>query len=472
MAVQQTSKGSAPKEDRWLPARLIPTSGIKGVDEQERRATSALLSVMMAVPEFSRSLLRKVGAPAGTLRTFIEPPLETPRGKSRPDGAVIITRGATSWRAFVEVKTGTNELYREQIEGYLDLARDNGFHGMITVSNQLATATDSHPLEIDKRKTKRVGLYHFSWVEILSEAMIQREFRGISDPDQAWILGELIAYLQHPSSGAMEFQDMGAHWVRIRDSARDGTLRAADEGVNDVVIRWDQFMQYICLYLMRELGVKVTQVVPRAEQNDPALRKATLVRRLVESGILEGTVRVQNAAGDITLAGSLRVGTVTASISLAAPDDGRPATRINWLTKQLPNAPDNARVDATFAGVRGGTSRKLSEIREDPRAMLSGDKNRPPRTFTVAVTTNMGTKRGGTEGFIGQTTKLTLDFYRNVVQSLKAWTAAPAKLPGKDKPVDIATQPESLVEEVARRQIADEEPAGLTDASTPEDSTQ
>jgi hypothetical protein len=455
MAVPQTSKVLTSLEDRWLPARLIPTSGIKGVEEQERRATSALLSVMMAVPEFSRSLLKKVSAPAGTIRTFIEPPLETPKGKSRPDGAVIITRGGTNWRAFVEVKTGTNELYREQIEGYLDLARDNAFHAMITISNQLATAADSHPLLVDKRKTKKVALHHFSWVEILSEAILQREFRGVSDPDQAWILGELIAYLQHPSSGAMEFQDMGPHWVRVRDSAKDGTLRAADEGVEDVVTRWDQFMQYICLYLMRELGVKVSQVLPRAEQNDPVLRKVSLVKRLVEAGTLEGTIRVQNAAGDIGLAASLRVGTVSASLSLAAPDDGRPTTRINWLVKQLGNAPDSARVDATFAGTRGGTSAKLLEIREDPRALLTGDKNRPPRTFMVAVTTNMGTKRGGTEGFIGQSTKLTLDFYRNVVQTLKPWTAAPAKLPGRDQPVDIASQPEALVEEVAQETAED-----------------
>jgi hypothetical protein len=467
LTTQLTSKGPAPLEERWLPARLIPTSGIKGVDEQERRATSAMLSVMMAVPEFSRSLLKKLGAPAGAIKTFIEPPLETPKGKSRPDGAVIITRGSTSWRAFVEVKTGTNELQREQIEGYLDLARDNGFHAMITISNQLATATDKHPLDIDKRKMRKVGLYHFSWVEILSEAILQREFRGVSDPDQAWILGELIAYLQHPSSGAMEFQDMGKHWVQVRDSARDGTLRVADAGVDDVVVRWDQFMQYICLYLMRELGVKVTQVVPRAEQNDPLLRKAALVRRLVEGGSLDGTIRVPNAAGDMSLATSLRVGTVTASLSLAAPDDGRPATRINWLVKQLSNAPGDARIDATFAGVRGGTSSKLAELREDSRVLLATDRNRPPRTFTVALTTSMGTKRGGTEGFIGQATKLTLEFYSNIVQSLKPWRASPAKLPSKEALVDIATQPESLVEQVAQREIGEEQaPLAATDHST------
>ena len=324
---------------------------------------------------------------------------------------------------------------------------------MITVSNQLTTAADSHPLAINKRKTRSVGLYHFSWMEILSEAMIQREFRGVSDPDQAWILGELIAYLQHPSSGAMEFQDMGPHWVRVRDSSRDGTLRASDAGIEDVVTRWDQFMQYICLYLMRELGVKVTQALPRSEQNDPGLRKATLVKRLVDNGNLEGTIRVPNAAGDITLSASLRVGTVSASLSLSTPNEGRPATRVNWLIKQLANAPADLRVDAAFAGVRGGTSRKLLELREDPRVILSSDKNRPPRTFSVMLTTNMGTKRGGTEGFIGQATKLTLEFYRNVVQNLKAWTAAPAKLPGREEAIDIATQPDSLVEEIALGEV-------------------
>ena len=43
-------------EDTWLAARLIPTSGINGVEEQERRATSALLAVMSAVREFGRAL--------------------------------------------------------------------------------------------------------------------------------------------------------------------------------------------------------------------------------------------------------------------------------------------------------------------------------------------------------------------------------------------------------------------------------
>ena len=40
--------------EHWQEARLIPVSGIKGAQEQERRAASALLAVLSAVKEFGR----------------------------------------------------------------------------------------------------------------------------------------------------------------------------------------------------------------------------------------------------------------------------------------------------------------------------------------------------------------------------------------------------------------------------------
>ena len=48
---------SAMDESKWNPARLIPTSGLARQQEQENRATSVLLAVMHAVPEFGSSLL-------------------------------------------------------------------------------------------------------------------------------------------------------------------------------------------------------------------------------------------------------------------------------------------------------------------------------------------------------------------------------------------------------------------------------
>src|SRR5919112_2640974 len=90
----------------WHPARLIPVSGIRGQEEQEKRATSSLLAVMAAVPDFGRAVLARVGAPKGRITTFAEVQLKADDGKlSIPDGAIVVERGKTSWRCLVEVKT-------------------------------------------------------------------------------------------------------------------------------------------------------------------------------------------------------------------------------------------------------------------------------------------------------------------------------------------------------------------------------
>lgn len=438
-------------EDSWQPARLIPTSGIKGVDEQEKRATSALLSVMMAVPEFSRVLLKKAGASAGELKTYIEPEFTLESGqKIRPDGALIVRRGSTVWKAFVEVKTGTNDLRADQIEAYLDLARSLGVNAVITISNQLASAVETLPVAVDRKKTKKVGLFHWSWVEILTEAVVQREHRGIKDPDQAWILAELIAYLKHPQSGAMQFQDMGSHWVTVREAAREGMLRATDIGVGEVVSKWDQFIQYLCLHLASDLGVEVTQVLSKQERDDPASRRQALVRQLVHTKSLSGTIRVKNAVNPITLTAALDARTTTASIDVDAPSEGRPLTRVNWLVRQLKDAPERSLIACKFAGSREGNSSRLVELRTNPATLLLADKQRAPRAFTISFMKEMGTKRSGVSGsFIGEATELLLSFYRNVVQGLRLYSSPAPKLPQVRDALDSSSQPENVVEQSA-----------------------
>lgn len=192
----------------WQPARLIPTGGISGPDEQETRATSSLLAVLIAVKEFGGALVKSVGGPGGAIETFIEVPFKLADGRSvRPDGVIRSSRGARSWTCLVEVKTGNSALVKDQIEAYLDLAKECKFDAVLTISNELAPAAGVHPVDVDKRKIRTVGLHHRSWTELLSAATIQRVHTGVSDPDQVWVLGELIRYLEHPKSGAFDFQD-------------------------------------------------------------------------------------------------------------------------------------------------------------------------------------------------------------------------------------------------------------------------
>jgi hypothetical protein len=182
---------------------------VLGADEQERRATSALLAVMSSVREFGRVLTQPLGAPAGQLETFIEVPFYLGERRLYPDGLLRSRRGQKEWTALVEVKTGVNALDAEQLEAYLDIAREQGFDAVITISNEIPAVAGLHPTTVDKRKLKRVALHHWSWSMVLAEAVLQKEHRGVADPDQAWILGELIRYLEHPRSGALQFDDMG-----------------------------------------------------------------------------------------------------------------------------------------------------------------------------------------------------------------------------------------------------------------------
>jgi hypothetical protein len=138
-------------EENWHQARLIPTSGINGAAEQERRATSALLAVMTSVREFGRVLTQPFGAPAGHVETYIEVPFELDGKASIPDGLIRVSRAKQQWTALVEVKTGTNELVAEQLESYLEIARREGFQAVITISNEVPAIAGQHPTKVDRR---------------------------------------------------------------------------------------------------------------------------------------------------------------------------------------------------------------------------------------------------------------------------------------------------------------------------------
>jgi hypothetical protein len=93
-----------------------------------------------------------------------------------------------------------------------------------------------------------------------------KEHRGVDDPEQAWILGELIRYLRHPQSGANAFDDMGPDWVGVRDGARDDALRKNDPAVRDVARRWDQLLRFAALRLEADIGQPVSQQLPAADR--------------------------------------------------------------------------------------------------------------------------------------------------------------------------------------------------------------
>jgi hypothetical protein len=442
MATRQGATGVDTTD--WHPARLIPTAGIRGQEEQERRATSSLLAVMRAVPEFGHALLKELGAPKSpAIETFAEVRFKDADGKTViPDGAIVCRRGKKEWTCLVEVKTAGAPLRPEQVNSYLDVARDSGFDGVLSISNQITAHSEESPVTVDKRKLRRTSLWHFSWWRVLTEAIVQHRFRGISDPDQAWILGELIAYLDSDASGAGGFEDMGDRWVSVRKAAHDGTLRANDAEAAAVAERWEEFTQYLCLGLSQDLGRLVTSPRPRGQATAARLEES--VKELAGDGTLTASLRVPDAVGDIRIRADLRARRTLTSVMIEAPREGRAKPRVNWLLRQLVDAPDDLRIEAAFPSARQTTSELLAVAREDPEKLLyPADPKREPKTFTVTLGRPMGQKRGKTEGsFVRETRAQTFDFYRDIVQQLKAWQARPPRLRGHDQEVPQAPSPE------------------------------
>ncbi|WBC14421.1 stress response protein [Micromonospora sp. WMMA1998] len=433
-------------EETWLAARLIPTSGINGAEEQERRATSALLAVMSAVREFGRVLTQSVGAPAGVVQTFIEVPFKLGNQQLFPDGLIRVTRGQRQWTALVEVKTGSNPLRSEQLEAYLDIAREQGFDALITISNEIAPVPGQHPTTVDRRKLRKVALYHLPWTEILTQAVIQKEYRGVADPDQAWVLGELIRYLEHPRSGALEFSDMGPAWVQARDGVSAGTLRAGDGAAAQVAGRFDALIRYACLRLGRRLGTDVTPALSRRDLADPAARTQSLANQLASAGTLTGSVRIPGAVGHLHVTADLRAGQIVCHVDVDAPRSGRPTTRVNWLVRQLKDAPDTVRIEAFAMHARGGGATDLlRQIRAEPTTLII-DPSRELRAFRIAQSTAAGTKRGSGRGaFIDSVLHAIDDFYEQIIQNLKPWMPAPPRLRTSEEVIAVQPVASSLV---------------------------
>ncbi|HEV8567836.1 MAG TPA: stress response protein [Actinoplanes sp.] len=433
-------------EETWLAARLIPTSGINGADEQERRATSALLAVMTSVREFGRVLTQPLGAPAGQLQTYIEVPFKQGDKQCFPDGLLRVVRGQRQWTALLEVKTGSNALQAEQLERYLDIARENGFDALITISNEIPPVAGQHPTAIDRRKLRKVALHHLPWSEILTHAVMQKEYRGVADPDQAWILGELIRYLEHPRSGAMEFSDMGPAWVPVREAIGAGTLRPADAHAAEVAGRFDALVRYASLKLGRQLGIEVIAALSRRDLADPAARTQALVAQLTAGGTMTGGLKIPGAVGPLLITADLRAGKIICQVDVDAPKEGRVTTRVNWLVRQLRDAPETLRIEAFTMHSRGpGTAELLRVVRDNPMAVIS-ETTRELRSFRVAQSSAAGTKRGtGRGSFIDSFLSAIDDFYEQVLQNLKPWIAAPPRLRSADEPIVVEPVTKSLV---------------------------
>ncbi len=420
-------KKSLAENDSWKEARLFPVSALKSDRDRETRATSVLLSVMAQVPEFGRRLTAAFGAPAGRMETFTEVSLphgDTPR---RPDGVIRVERAGKLWTALVETKTNGNALKPEQVQAYADIAARRGYEAVITLSNDVAL--EGSPLveiKIDGRRKHKVALWHLSWAEVAHQAQMLLRHEGVGNAAHAWLLQELLHYLQHENSGCHGFQNMGASWVPVRRGIDDETLCQGDPRLLEVVESWERLIRQVCLGLGGELGHKVLPVRRAKRGSDPEARRAEMADRLCKDGKLHAELRIEGTPGVLAITADLRTGKLRTSFDIPAPEQGYPLTWSKRLIRRLAEAPADLHVETLVEGEAGGPRGTLERLRPEPGDMLP--KNGAQITgFRLSLFKGMGNSRGKTEsGFIRSVDDAVHRFHSSVVTSLDRSAPRPA----------------------------------------------
>lgn len=418
---------------RGEKARLIP---VVADSHKERRAVSALLATLSSVDEFGHYMLSIVGAPV-TQRSKIEcfTEIQAPKGEMpedrRPDGMIIVSRGNNVWSAFIEAKIGHNTLKFDQIEAYVRLAREYEVDAVITISNRFVPAPATTPIQISRRVLGSIGLYHLSWTSIVSEAILFAKHKGLHDTDQAFILDELIRYLQHDSSGVRPFTQMPSGWKDVCIAAVDERhLAKNDPNVIDAATGWVQLSRYIAIQLTLAVGQSVTLSMNRKQRQDPSLLVAEAIESIVSGVNLYAGFDVPNAADTLWLEANLQARRLSASISIKSPQDKKRATAaITFLLRQLDGCEDDQLfIDIYWPRRSEPTRVRLSEIIEDRNCALTDRSNILPRSFGITRRIDFGSKIGSVKKIVDAALELITAYYSDVGQHLNNWVPPPAKV--------------------------------------------
>lgn len=415
---------------RGDPSRLFP---LVADTSREQRIASILLSVMTQVPALASELLGTAGLRVG-LRTKIEAFTEVVLHQdgaenSRPDGLIVVTSGKNQWSALVEAKIGKADLDPQQVQCYVEMARDNGIDTVITISNQFVARADQSPVQVSKVLLRKVRLVHWSWMSIVTACQILEHQQSVEDPEQAFLLRELLRYLEDPRAGVERFTQMGANWKELTQRVNNGAaLKKTDGDIESVIACWFEEERDLCLQLSRHVGQPVETIIERRLKLEPSVRMRAAISALIECPTLTSTYRVPDCASDIEVAANLQLKTISASMKIKAPLDKKSTkARINWLLKMLKEDDPRLYVTAHWPGRAAPTQKPLSAIREDPEIIQTNNPSVAPHSLEITLIDNNAKRFVGRRTFIEDLETIVPDFYDLVGQNLRAWQPAPPR---------------------------------------------
>ena len=413
-------------------ARLFPVISDSG---KEQKATSIFLSVLSAVPKFADGVLSQIGQRVGTraiVNTFIEVvPAKSviANKKDRPDGLIEVQVGKKRWLALVEAKIGTSKLDKNQVERYLQLARENGIDAVITISNEFSSSPTHSPVKVNKNLIRSVHLLHFSWTALLTNAVLMHEQGERLDTEQAFLIREFIRFFSHESAGVSGFTSMPPAWGEEIGHIQAGGFIQKGDNAADIVSAWYQELRDLALQMSRAIGCNISLKMSRAHESDPELRLKNGSEFLATHGKLESILEVPNAASDLFITADLRAKSIKVAMKLDAPKERKTTkARVNWLLRQLKDIKLNdVKVGVVWASRVATSYFSLEELLENPEIVNEVTTSSEVRAFEVIVTTSDTRRFKGRRTVIEDLEDLVPRFYEFLGQHLRAWNPSPPK---------------------------------------------
>lgn len=432
-------------------ARLFPSLSDSKLEE---RATSSLQATFMVVPSFAHAILGDAGAPIqkrSKIECFTEVVFKSKEGKEpRPDGLVLVKTGSKlKWSAIIESKIGSAVLRKEQIEEYVDLAKSLGIDAVITISNQFATLPTHHPVHVSKHKLRSVKLFHFSWLSIVSKAILLSDNKEVDDPEQAFILRELVRYFQNKASGVTSLTTMGPGWKNVCAEVHQGVqLKRGAEYIENAVASWHQLLRYLAIELSLAIGKSVHLSLSRARSRDAALNVQEDIGSIVKDNCLKAEFDIPNAASKLVFSADFSRRTINLSMRLDAPKDRvRPIPAINWFVKQLSHLEEpDLTIRAYWPRQIRMTSQLLSAVVNNPSELVPNNASGIPASLEVLQVVDLAGGFRGPKKFVEEAKKAVPAFYENAGQHLNKWLPKPPRIRKSDT-IDSPDSDTSLVAE-------------------------
>ncbi len=412
-------------------ARLFP---VLPDSQKEQKTLSIALATLTSVQPFAERIFSMIGQKLGKramVDCYTEVTLtnEIKNLKDRPDGLIVVKNGRNSWSALVEAKVGKSVIEAEQLERYIQLAKLNGVDAIITITNQLTPSPEIHPVW-KRALPKGLQLFHMSWASIFTQAFLLAADKNdpFRNDDEAFLVSELIRYLEHAASGVLPHDQMHKEWPDIVKAVQSGhppNPKAPE--VREMVTHWHQEARDVALIMTRRLREPVSISVPRKFLADHASWVEGEIKDFCTKSALSFELDVPNAAGKILVEADFLRRAVRVSMKLNAPGDkARNPARLNWLLRQLKNSDlSKASIFCITKGRGVGFGAMAHEI--DPETdefKALGEVT----SFNVEMASDLSSKFNNRKKFVEELELLVPEFYENVGQHIKAWSPSPPRV--------------------------------------------